>query len=918
MLALLAAVVVSQADPPSRPNIVVVITDDQGYGDLACHGNPVIRTPNLDALHAESVRLTDYHVSPTCSPTRAALLSGHWTNHTGAWHTIAGRSILFDDEVLLPQILEDAGYATAMFGKWHLGDNYPARPQDRGFAHTFIHGGGGVGQTPDYWDNAYFDGHYFRDGEPVAVSGHCTDVWFDAAEDYIREQAATGEPFFAYVSTNAPHSPMHSLPEYAAHYADQNVTTANFLGMIEHIDDRIGKLRSLLDELKIADDTIFLYTTDNGTAAGDKVFNAGMRAKKGSPYEGGHRVPAFWRWPNGQIGGGRDLDGLAAHVDILPTLLELTGVAVPDRVTPHGRSLAGALRGRSEIPDDRTIVTDSQRIQHPQKWRNSSVMRGGWRLINRDELYNLANDPGQTANIAADHPQTVAELQAAYDSWWSDLEPRFEKVAWLTLGDEAANPTRLTAHDWYAEGTQATPWNQRDIRKAKMASGPGQVWNVRFARPGTYRMSLSRWPAEAGTPLEDSLPPGEPVPGQAAFRTADGQAVDVAGTRAVVRIEGVGEFVGEVDASRPSAEVVVTIPKPIEAQLSATFRKGERLVNAFYVDVERVDGSNERTAADAKGNLWSDRPDVREAQRDRERLPVAAGKSPRTMRELRQALGDRESIGRAAVTPASGVRIAEAIPYVERESGPQLLDVYLPSSDGPHPVVVLVHGGGWRKGSRTNDRAKGIWLANHGYAAVAIDYRLGDAHPYPALMHDLQHAVAWVRSGRHDFALDGQRLILSGGSAGATMVALLAATVSDRSLRDTSLPDGVDLSVDGAVVIAGPTDTEDEFARRASFDSDSNYHVLLRGSIEDVPDKYRAFNPTRHASSSTPPMLFLDENSGRQSKSLRGRLEAAGVPYEHHVFEKVPHGSWNWTPWFEFTMTATAAFADRVWSERTE
>ena len=179
-----------------KPNVVIVITDDQGYGDLSCHGNPVLKTPEIDRLYAESVRLTDYHVAPTCSPTRSAFLTGHWTNRTGVWHTIMGRSMLRENEVTMGQVFKDDGYATGMFGKWHLGDNYPYRPEDRGYTEVMRHGGGGVGQTPDYWDNAYFDGSYWHNGTPEPVEGFCTDVFFDYAKRFIKSRRKRANRFW--------------------------------------------------------------------------------------------------------------------------------------------------------------------------------------------------------------------------------------------------------------------------------------------------------------------------------------------------------------------------------------------------------------------------------------------------------------------------------------------------------------------------------------------------------------------------------------------------------------------------------------------------------------------------------------------------------------------------------------------------
>ena len=280
-----------------RPNIVLIITDDQGYGDLGHTGNPVLKTPHIDELAAKSSNLTDYHVAPTCSPTRAALLTGHWSDRTGVWHTVNGRSMLRENETTIATILRDAGYATGLFGKWHLGDNFPYRAEDRGFTEVYRHGGGGVGQTPDVWDNAYFDGSYIHNGRIVPAKGFCTDVFFGEAKRFIRECAAAQKPFFAYIAPNAPHTPLHAPKRYMDMYAGQPADIAAYFGMIQNIDDNVGALRDLLRDLNIEDNTLFIFTTDNGTASGQSIFNAGMRGKKGSEYEGGHRVPFIAHWP---------------------------------------------------------------------------------------------------------------------------------------------------------------------------------------------------------------------------------------------------------------------------------------------------------------------------------------------------------------------------------------------------------------------------------------------------------------------------------------------------------------------------------------------------------------------------------------------------------------------------------------------
>ena len=547
-----------------KPNVVIVITDDQGYGDLSCHGNPVLKTPNLDALHAESVRLDDYHVSPTCSPTRAALLTGHWTNRTGVWHTIMGRSMLRENEVTMGQIFKDAGYATGMFGKWHLGDNYPYRPEDRGYTEVLRHGGGGVGQTPDYWDNAYFDGSYWHNGKPTPAKGFCTDVFFDYAKKFIKAQKAAGKPFLAYITTNAPHGPMHAPEEYAKPYLEiaakggkgkgkgGNVGLAHFYGMIANIDDNVGKLRTFLEGEGLAEDTIFIFTTDNGTSSGAKVHNNGMRGQKGSEYDGGHRVPFFVSWPDGGIGGGRDVGQLTAHVDVVPTLIELCKIPAPEGVKFDGVSVAPLLRGDKVQWPDRILVTDSQRVKDPIKWRKSAVMTSQWRLVNGKELYDIKADPGQKTNVANENSEVVARLTKFYDQWWEELVPTFENATAICLGHPAENPARLTSHDWITTGS--TPWNQAHIRRATTGKQNTGFWNVKVVEAGDYEVRLRRWPEEAGAAINAPLAAGADVPGVKAFRTAPG--VKIEPVKATLKI---GDVAVESKVEPGAEEVVFNV-----------------------------------------------------------------------------------------------------------------------------------------------------------------------------------------------------------------------------------------------------------------------------------------------------------------------------------------------------------------------
>ncbi len=567
-----------------RPNVVIVMTDDQGYGDLSCHGNPVLKTPNIDALYGESLRLTDYHVAPTCSPTRCAFLTGHWTNRTGVWHTIMGRSMLRENEITLGQLFKDGGYATGMFGKWHLGDNYPYRPEDRGFTEVLRHGGGGVGQTPDYWNNAYFDGSYYHNGEPTPVEGFCTDVFFRAARDFIKAQKEAEQPFLAYIATNAPHGPMHAPPEASEPYSDQNVNLANFYGMIANIDDNVGQLRKFLDEEGLTDNTIFIFTTDNGTSSGARIFNAGMKGSKGSEFDGGHRVPFFLHWPDGGFAESRDVTEITAHVDIVPTLLAMCGVEAPSSLKFDGINLLPMLKDDTAKWPDRILVTDSQRVKDPIKWRKSAVMTSQWRLINGEQLYDMKNDPGQKSDVASAHPEVKERLREFYEDWWAELEPTFSQSTPIYLGHEADNPARLTSHDWIT--TRLTPWNQQHIRNAYNGKENTGFWNVKVVADGTYKIRLRRWPEEADKAISASLPPGEDVPGVKPFRAVPGKAINP---------ENVTLQIGDTTKTKPvdGSRKEVTFELPLKAgttTMSALFTTADgEEYGAYYAYVEKLD-----------------------------------------------------------------------------------------------------------------------------------------------------------------------------------------------------------------------------------------------------------------------------------------------------------------------------------------
>lgn len=586
-ITLLIPTICSAAENPNtdKPNVVIVITDDQGYGDLSCHGNPILKTPNIDKLHSESSRLLDYHVAPTCSPTRCAFLTGHWTNRTGVWHTIMGRSMLRENEVTVGQIFKDAGYATGMFGKWHLGDNYPYRPEDRGFTEVMRHGGGGVGQLPDYWDNAYFDGSYWHNSKPTPVKGFCTDVFFDYAKRFIKTQKEKGQPFLAYISTNAPHGPMHSPPEFSKPYSNLKTKLANFYGMIANIDHNVGTLRKMLKDEGLYENTIFIFTTDNGSSSGWKTFNAGMRAGKGSEFDGGHRVPFFIHWPNGGLHHGMDVEQITAHVDVVPTLIDLCNIPAPKSVKFDGTSIAKLLDSHHAQPSnwpDRILVTDSQRVKDPIKWRKSSVMTTDWRLVNKDQLYNIKNDPGQKKNIAKDHPKVVERLQKFYDEWWAELEPSFDNDTAIYLGHPKDNPARLTSHDWIT--TRMTPWNQSQVRAAMNGDANTGFWNVYIYEDGEYEFRLRRWPVDINKSINASIPAGEAVPGERAFRETPGKAITV--NKATLEI---GDQQKAKEFSKDAKEVVFNMNlKKGKTRLTALFKSDDgKEYGSYFVYVTK-------------------------------------------------------------------------------------------------------------------------------------------------------------------------------------------------------------------------------------------------------------------------------------------------------------------------------------------
>jgi len=483
-----------------KPNVVIVITDDQGYGDVAFTGNPAIKTPSIDKLRSQGTLLNNFHVDPTCAPTRSALMTGRYSDRVGVWHTVQGRNMLRRREITMADVFSQNGYATGLFGKWHLGDCYPYRPEDRGFQRCVYHKAGGVGQAPDYWGNDYFDDTYIVGGKHQRFEGYCTDVWFNEGMKFIKNNK--GKPFFAYISLNAPHKPLYCPEEYSKPYEnDLRVPSPEFYGMITNIDDNLARLMNMLDDEGLADNTILVFMTDNGTASGviaGRGYDGGMRGRKGSEYEGGHRVPFIIRWPNGNIEAGKSVEHLTAHIDILPTFVNLCGLEAPD-VAFDGSDISDLLHTDGKDWPDRAIVVESQRVVDPIKWRKCSVMTDRWRLVNGKELYDLKADPKQTNDIAAQHPEVFGRLRGEYNKFWDDVSRDHDLTSYMVIGSDRSPVVSLSSHDWLID--KLPPWNQGHIVSGAVAEE--SFWAIEVEQSGVYEISLRRWPVEADKGIND-------------------------------------------------------------------------------------------------------------------------------------------------------------------------------------------------------------------------------------------------------------------------------------------------------------------------------------------------------------------------------------------------------------------------------
>ena len=489
-----------------HPNVILIVTDDQGYGDLSCHGNPWLETPHLDRMYAGAVRLDDFHVDPVCTPTRAALMTGRYSARVGAWAVTEGRQLLNPDETTMAEVFAEAGYRTAMYGKWHLGDTFPYAPRFRGFEDVVRHMAGGIDEIGNPPGNDYFVNTLYRNGQPEKIEKYCTDVFFDETLRRIREVESEGldQPFFIYLALNAMHGPFTVEKRYSDRFEAMGLSESRskFYGMIENFDENLGRLRKYLRESELADETIIVFMGDNGTAGGSSGrpgdgFNAGMRAKKGSVYDGGHRVACFIEWPGG-LPAGFEIEALTTHRDLFPTLLELCKLPHPGGVDFDGQSLLPLVRGEGEEWPDRSVVVERQ-ADEPVFWENRrnapgnryphfAVLTERWRLAD-GELYDIVSDPGQEFDLAERLPSIRASMMDRYREYYHDVYSHGAAYTRFQIGNEEENPTTFTVRDWHPE-SGAVIWKKEHlVDDERFING---FWAIEAMQAGRYRFRLGR------------------------------------------------------------------------------------------------------------------------------------------------------------------------------------------------------------------------------------------------------------------------------------------------------------------------------------------------------------------------------------------------------------------------------------------
>ncbi len=499
-----------------RPNVVVVMTDDQGYGDFGFAGNSAILTPNLDAMWERSGRMDQFYVSPVCAPTRACLMTGRYNYRTRCIDTYIGRAMMDPEEITMAEVFSEAGYATGIFGKWHLGDNYPMRPMDQGFQSSLVHRGGGIGQPSDPIgaEGKYTNPVLLRDGVSTQYYGYCTDIYFSAALDFVDESVAEQKPFMVYLPMNCPHGPFNDVPRALYEmYKKRDLSNARFadagghplpedteqsldkrariFAMITNIDENMGRLFDRLQLLEQIDNTIVVFLVDNGPNG--RRFVGGMRGSKTSVYEGGVRSPLLFHWPAKVVAGVKS-DRIAAHYDLLPTLLDACSITSERSLHLDGQSFLPAMLGKSMPVSDRYLYIQAHRGNEPVRYHNFMMRNQRWKLLHasgfgkegfegepRFELYDLASDPLELQDVRGNHPSVFKQMREAYDRWFDDVgqtRPNNYAPPAIFIGDEHENPVVLTRQDW--RHTTGQPWGARSFGH----------WEIDVRSTGRYQVTV--------------------------------------------------------------------------------------------------------------------------------------------------------------------------------------------------------------------------------------------------------------------------------------------------------------------------------------------------------------------------------------------------------------------------------------------
>lgn len=548
-----------------RPNVIIVLSDDQGYGDFSCHGNPVLQTPALDRMYNESVRLTNFHVTPLCTPTRGELMSGLAAMNNKASNVLTGRGIVRRDVTIMPEVFAQNGYHTGIFGKWHLGDTYPDRPMDRGFQKSIWTKGWGLLSEIEY-DNDYYKTRYLDSIDTKYSDQYCTDLWFDQAMKWMDNVRTSSKPFFTYIPLNAPHGPFYAPADEAKRYRGQvsDDATASFLGMVSNIDRNMARLDQWLTERKLKENTIVIFMNDNGGTGGVKVYNAGMRGEKTSLYDGGHRAACFIQWPSGIIGSPRSVDYAASVRDLLPTFIDLFGFRTTQKKF-DGASLRPALQ-TGKKPGGRMFVVQYTGKEKPEKYY-SCVVWNSWRLVGDSALYDIGTDSAQANNIAALHPDKVKKMKAFYEKWWAGLEPRVYDIVPIIIGAPQENPVIINSNSWIGAGGINTQWGV-----AQAAGAPqGGTWQVFAEAGGQYQIELSRWPFH----LERDLTLAGPASAVGGTSIREGKALPIAA--------------GLLMADDGTPVTINTEPGAVKLGATITLTKGNHQLRAWFRDKEGKD-----------------------------------------------------------------------------------------------------------------------------------------------------------------------------------------------------------------------------------------------------------------------------------------------------------------------------------------